>query len=127
MLLAAVLSGAGILRDRAKQLAPFLTITLKRSIHVGGDTGFTPGEGYDDIGGQVTTPGGARVEVGTNLVYAAIQEFGGTIKRVSTRGKQYTIQIPPTAYLRGAFLEKKPDVIQEIDLALDAMIRDALK
>ena len=79
MLLAAVLSGAGILRDRAKQLAPYLTGTLRRSIHIGGYLG-SGGEGYDDIGGKIVTPDRVGVEVGTNLIYAAIQEFGGTIR-----------------------------------------------
>ena len=134
-MLGATLAGALILRNRAKQLVSKVTGTLSRSIHIGDATGlvpvdvFTPSEGpgYSDIGGTIVVPGGVRVEVGTNLVYAAIQEFGGTIKRVSSKGKQYTIQIPPQAYLRGAFLEKKPDVIREIDETLDFFIRDALK
>ena len=145
-MLPAALSGALILRNRMKELVSKLTGTLSRSIHIGNHTSYDPvdvfrpseGPGYSDIGGTIVVPGGVRVEVGTNLVYAAIQEFGGTIR---AKDKPYlvfktkdgswhsvkSVQIPPRAYMRGAFLEKKPDVIQEIDLALDAMIRGALK
>lgn len=139
MMLKAVMSGALILLTRMQQLAPKLTRTLERSLHIGG-AGFSGGQSptgqpYSDIGGRVVTPDRIGVEVGTNLIYAAIQEFGGTIK---AKNKPYlvfrtkdgawhsvkSVQIPPKAYMRGAFLEKKPDVIQEIDLALDVMIRD---
>jgi len=145
-MLPAALSGALILRNRMKELVSKLTGTLSRSIHIGNHTGhvpvdvFTPNEGpgYSDIGGTIIVPGGVRVETGTNLIYAAIQEFGGTVR---AKDKPYlvfktkdgswhsvkSVQIPPQAYMRGAYLEKKPDVIREIDEALDYMIKDALK
>lgn len=137
-MLRAVLSGAEILRTRMRQLAPYLTGTLRRSIHIGGQSGFSPGPSYSDIGGQVVTPDRVGVEVGTNIIYGPIQEFGGTIKAKNApylvfRTKDgawhsvKSVQIPPTAYMRGSYLEKKPDVIMEIDMALDAMIRHALK
>lgn len=150
MMVKAVVSGAWILSARMKQLAPYLTGTLRRSLHIGGHTslaaGFNPSEGYSDIGGEVITADRVGVETGTNLVYAGVQEFGGIIHAKPTPyvygayrgymvfktkdGKWHSVksvQIPPTAYMRGAYLEKKPDVIQEIDLALDEMIRDALR
>lgn len=139
MMVKAVVSGGWILLNRMKQLAPYLTGTLKRSLHIGGHTnlaaGFNPSEGYSDIGGEVITADRVGIETGTNLVYAAIQEFGGTIHAKdkpylvfkTKDGKWHSVksvQIPPTAYMRGAYLEKKIDVIQEINLALDEMIRD---
>ena len=143
-MLGATLAGALILRNRAKQLVSKVTGTLSRSIHIGDATGlvpvdvFNPGEGYSDIGGTIVVPGGVRVEVGTNLVYAAIQEFGGTIRAKNkpwlvfkTKDGSWhsvkSVQIPPQAYMRGAFIEKKDAVIKEIDETLDFFIRDALK
>ena len=109
LLLQAVWAGASILHTRMRQLAPFLTGHLRRSIHIGGFGG-VGGEGYSDIGGKVVTPGGVRLEVGTNLVYAAIQEFGGTIRAkdkpwlvFKTKDGSWhsvkSVQIPPQAYL----------------------------
>ena len=142
MMLAAVKSGARILQVRMQQLlAPYKTRTVTRnlesSIHIGGELG-AGGPGFSDIGGQVITADRVGVEVGTNLIYAAIQEFGGTIKAKNAPWLVFktddgewhsvkSVQIPPKAYMRGAYLEKTPDVIREIDMALDVMIRDALK
>lgn len=39
------------------------------------------------------------VEVGTNVEYAAIHEFGGTIQRTSKKGKGYSIRIPARPFL----------------------------
>ena len=135
---AAVVSGAWILLNRMKELAPKLTRTLEWSLHIGGDPMFAGGEGYSDIGGRVVTPDYVKVEVGTNLIYAPIQEFGGTIR---AKNKPYlvfqtkdgswhsvkSVQIPPVGYMRGAYAEKKDAVIREVDEAVDDMIRDAFK
>jgi len=37
------------------------------------------------------------------------------------------VQILPVGYMRGAYAEKKDAVIQEVDEAIDDMIRDAFK
>jgi HK97 gp10 family phage protein len=64
MLGAAVLSGAQLIRNAAEQKAPKRTRTLARSIHV------EPTK---------STRTEAEATVGTNLEYAKIHEFGGTI------------------------------------------------
>lgn len=144
-LLSAVVSGAAILRNQAKLLAPIKSGTLRRSIHIGDHTDLNPDWNpsehdppYSDIHGEIKTPDLAQVEVGTNLIYAPIQEFGGTIHAKNapylvfkTKDGAWhsvkSVQLHPAAYMRGAYWMTKNQVIKEIDDALDVMIRDAFK
>ena len=136
----AVLAGAMLLRNRAAELAPYLTGTLRRSIHVGGHgnltPGFSPGQEYSDIGGEIISEDGVQMEVGTNLIYAGVQEFGATIH---AKNKPYlvfktkdgtwhsvkSVVVPPHPYLRPAFDQEKENVAREIDRVLDQLIRQA--
>jgi HK97 gp10 family phage protein len=97
---ALVAGGLDIVND-AKEKSPILTGTLRRSIHIGGHTDKTPdfkeGEGYSDLGKREKNV----IYIGTNLIYAAIQEFGGVIN--NAWGKGISVTIPPHAYLRPAF------------------------
>jgi hypothetical protein len=125
-LLAGLISGALLIRNRASSNAPFVTGTLRRSLHVGGATelspGFNPSEGYTDIGGQEVTLDRAKVEVGTNLVYAPRVEFGFSGK--DSLGRVYNQ--PPNPYLRPAFDQEKDAAIMEIDKALDILIKRSM-
>ena len=132
---AAVISGAMLLRNAAAQKAPFITGTLKRSIHIGGHTKepgstepFTPGQDkaqhgaeYSDIGGEFISSSVVQVEVGTNLVYAPRIEYGFSGKDKLGR----TYNQPPHPYLRTAFDQEKDNVAREIDRVLDQLIRQA--
>lgn len=84
----AAVAGAKKIQNAAKSLAPKKTRTLVRSIHIGGHTDPDFGkkdadnEGnapYSDLGQNKATDQEAEVVIGTNLVYAAQREFGGTI------------------------------------------------
>jgi len=141
-LMSGVLSGAELIQNRAKELAPKLTGYLTRSIHIGGyghlSPGFNPSEGYDDIGGNVETDDYAQVQVGTNVIYAPIQEFGGIIRaknapylvfktKDGTWHSVKSVQIPAHPYLRPAYDEKADACMQEVSDALDILIAEALK
>jgi HK97 gp10 family phage protein len=108
MLEAAVVSGALLVANDAKRRAPYKTGNLRRSIHVGGHATESLGEGTD-IGGNKHDAHSAEVLVGTNVVYAAIQEYGG--RGITGRG-----------YLRGAFDENKEAVTKEIKDALSDLL-----
>lgn len=90
------------LRNRARERAPYRTGTLRSSIEV--------------LGSPVRAAGGYAVQVGTNLVYAPVHEFGAVIKPRKARmlrwqddsgqwhaAKQVTI--PARPYLRPAAYE----------------------
>lgn len=85
------------------------TSNLSRSIHVGSHPGKSPdfagGQEYSDIGGAVESKGHASVNVGTNLEYAAIHEFGGTIQ--PQKGKYLAI---PVGTYKGSPLDH-PDLV----------------
>jgi len=78
---------------------------------------------------------GSRVSVlvGTNLVYAAIQEFGGTIFPKKGRflvfeidGKKIfarKVTLPPRPYLRPAFDEQKGEAVKVFRLAVADQIK----
>jgi len=136
----AVLSGCLLLVNAAGHKAPKRTRTLERSIHIGGHTQLSPhfdsSKGYSDIGGAVTTDNLVKREVGTNLIYAGVQEFGATIH---AKNKPYlvfktkdgtwhsvkSVVVPPHPYLRPAFDQEKDNVAREIDRVLDQLIRQA--
>ena len=78
---------------------PFQTGTLRRSI----TTAVRGGRSLSDITG----------EVGTNLPYAAIHEFGGTFTRNSAFGRptrSYSVTYTARRYLRQPFAESISDI-----------------
>lgn len=81
------------------------TGTLGRSINI------------DDVGLAEANP---RCRIGTNLVYAAIHEFGGTI---SQREGRVTIHMPERPYFRPAISEKTQGMRDAIRDALAGAIR----
>ena len=103
----ALVSGALLVANEAKTNAPYLTGNLRRSIHVGGEgtEGSTTGT---DIGGQKIGRDYVEVLVGTNVEYAARQEFGSR------------------PYLRPALESTKGDVQREIVGALRVLLRRAV-
>lgn len=120
----AVLAGALLVSNRAKEKAPYITSTLKRSIHVGNHVAesspdFTPNDEagtYSDVGGKKITPHSATLLVGTNLIYAATQEYGDSSRN-----------IPGQPYLRPAAAETEKAVKKEIKDAVAVLIRKALR
>jgi len=92
-------SGALIVQNDAKIKAPYLTGNLKRSIHI---------ETTEKTDTKVV------VMVGTDLEYAAAQEFG------TSRG------VPAHPYLRPALDENDEAVKKEIKDALAAVLRGVL-
>lgn len=98
---AAVMAGALVIQNDAKRRAPFLTGTLRRSIHTEADV----------------AAGGAAATVGTDLEYAAPVEFGHT-----TSAKTH---VPAQPYLRPAADENEPAVVAAIEAVLDAAIAAA--
>ena len=117
MINALVVGGMEIINE-AKILVPKKTRTLSRSIHIGGHVqesspGFTPHDiagDYSDIGGEKIEKNTASVLIGTNLVYAAPQEFG------TARG------VPAHPYLRPAVDTKKEAAFKQIGEALKKQI-----
>lgn len=120
----AAVAGSLLIRNQASVNAPFITGTLRRSLHVGGHTdrnpeGFDPSEGYSDIGGEVVTLTFVRVDTGTNLEYAARVEFGFT--GVDALGRKYNQPAKP--YLRPAFDQRKEDAYKEFLDAVDELVQ----
>ena len=75
---------AGQLRRLIKKYSPVDTGALKRS--------------WNDPRTVQILPSG-QVEIDSPLPYARIQDLGGTIHRVSSKGKPYTIKIPAQHYV----------------------------
>jgi len=104
----AMKQGLIVLESTAKAKAPWDTGALSGSI------------GSEIVGG----PGSEIVgKVGTNIVYGPIQEYGGTIDRVSTRGKEYQIVIPAQPYLRPTLKEKGTQVIGFIEQGIERVLK----
>jgi len=115
----ATLAGALLVQNAAKEKAPYRTGTLRRSIH-----------------SEVTETSKTRceVEVGTDVVYARIQEYGGVIKpkgphllrwKDAKSGQWYTarqVTLPAHPYLRPAFDEKGTAAVREIGEALKILL-----
>lgn len=100
----ALTAGAQPLVNRAKELAPYRTGNLRRSIA---------------FGDLVVGPGFAEGRAGTNLEYAAAQEYGATIVPkharilhwVAESGEDVfarSVTIPPHPYMRPAAAETVP-------------------
>jgi HK97 gp10 family phage protein len=105
----AVVTGALLVVNAAKEKAPVLTGNLRRSIHVGGHgdlSELSASATGTDIGGNKRDAHSAEVLVGTNVEYAAAQEYG------TSRG------VPAHPYLRPAFDENKDKVADEIKAAV---------
>lgn len=113
---AAVTAGAAVIVNAAQEKAPYLSGTLRRSIHA-----------------EVTTEATRAIaEIGTDVEYAAQREFGGTITAKNTpylvfrvggklvRVKSVTQKATP--YLRPAFDEKSDEAVSEMIAALKAAI-----
>ena len=114
---AALVSGAQVLVNGAKERAPVLTGTLRRSIHI-------------------LAQSSHEVSVGTNLVYAAMQEFGGDVVPVNgtylrfeiggevifTRGP---VHIPAHPYMRPTFEADRDKAVREVADAVRALIATA--
>lgn len=116
-LAAAVESGAQLIQNAAKEKTPYRTGSLRRSIH-------TEVEG-----------GAARAEatIGTDVVYAAQVEFGGTITPktkkllhwVDQNGVEHfakSVTQVARPYLRPAFDEKSNAAAAEVGAALRQVI-----
>jgi len=120
----ALVAGAMKINNKAKDNAPHKTYTLKRSIHIGGHVAesspdFTSGDiggDYSDVGGEVIGEDNASVLIGTNLIYAAAQEFGYP-----------SGNIPAQPYLRPALDTEKEAAVEDIGKALKIQIDRAAK
>ncbi len=127
----ALVAGALEISNEAKVSAPYITGTLKRSIHVGGHAQETsPGFSTNDVAGQYSDVGGEEIDddkasvlIGTNLVYAARQEFG--FVGVDSLGRTYNQPAHP--YLRPAFDNKKQKALEVFGRALKVLIDRAAK
>ncbi len=114
----AVLSGLLIIQNVAIEKAPIKTHTLQRSIH-----------------SEITSSAKSKVmgQVGTDLEYAAIQEFGGeitaknapflTFKIDNNWVRVKSVRIPAHPYMRPAFDENKDLAREEVGEALWAVIK----
>ncbi len=98
------------MRETRQYLAPEIATAeqageLRRLIqaHAPVDTGALR-DSFDDPRTVMIMPDG-RVEIDSALPYARIQDLGGTIHRVSSTGKAYTIRIPSQHYVGKAILE----------------------
>lgn len=69
----------------------------------------------------------ATVEIGTNVEYAAIHEFGGAIHQTNAWGKgiEQTIHIPARPYLRPAFDENESSIVDAVGTSLKHQIEGA--
>lgn len=114
-----VVVGALEISNQAKLNAPYLTGTLKRSIHVGGHAresspGFATkdvGGDYTDVGPVVTTKTNATAKIGTNLVYARRREYEGE----------------KMGYLRRAVDSKKQKAHETMGRAMKLLVEKAAK
>ena len=114
----ALTSGAQLIVNDAKERAPVLSGTLKRSIHSGNPS---------------LSNGQWEVRIGTNLEYARIHEYGGTIKAKNKPflvfkigGKLIftkSVQIPQRPYLRPAFDSQRTNALTEVGEALADIVR----
>jgi HK97 gp10 family phage protein len=114
VLVTALTAGLLLIQNAAGRKAPKRTGTLKRSIHI---EALEKREDY------------AECAVGTDVVYAAIQEFGGVVHQENAWGKgiKQNITIPPHPYLRPAWDEKINKAIAEIKIVLSHAIEAASK
>ena len=107
-----------IVQNEAKAKAPYKTGTLRRSIQIG------------------EVPAQLAVKIGTNLVYAPMQEYGGMVvpkkakflhffidgKEIFTKGP---VHIPAHPYLRPALGQNKEQVLMAVRDAVNRQLRKA--
>ena len=142
MLENALAVGALQIANGAKEKAPVRSGNLKRSIHIGGHTDIDPQMASDlaestghDLG-RVGRHGKCQVRVliGTDVIYARIQEYGGTITakdapylRFRTADGSWhavkSVTITARSYLRAAADERKDDAIRDMRDALADQLR----
>ena len=140
----AAVAGGLVLQNGMKQRAPRRTRTLARSIHIGGHEGQAPdfSTGGENSGRtQVPQPerskGRVKIYIGTDLVYAAIQEYGGEIRPRRAAFLRFQIdsewvmarrvRIPAQPYVRPTFETDGPEAQREVGEALRDIIRAAVK
>lgn len=114
-------AGALLILNSAKQKVRYKTGTLRRSLHM--ET-------------AVATRNGCKILVGTDLKYAKIHEYGGTVKAkgrylvfVGQDGKKVfvkSVTIKAQPYMRPAIDENRSAVAQEIGDALRALLGGAI-
>jgi len=105
----AVTAGLMLIQNAAKEKAPVRTGTLRRSLHI-------------EV--EEKRRNYAMAALGTDVVYAAMQEFGGVVKNAF--GKGITVTIPAHPYLRPAWDENIDAAKREIKDALAALLKAAL-
>ena len=119
----ALVSGALLVVNEAKEIAPYLTGNLRRSLHVGGNNGGLEGDTTGtDIGGEQIGRDYVEVAVGTNVEYAARREFG--FVGADSLGRVY--HDPAQPFLRPALESTKGEVEHEIEGAVRAQLRKAV-
>ena len=104
----AVLAGAEPIKNRAKELAPYKTGELRRSI---------------TTSVLESTPTMARVAIGSDKVYARRIEYGFVGK--DSLGRRYNQAAKP--YLRPALDEKRNEAVREMKEAFREMVLAAVK
>lgn len=136
---AALVSGALVIQNAAKENCPYRSGNLRRSIHIGGYSQLselgkktvadkTALEGKGSTGTDIGKPdrSGARsqaaLRVGTNVVYAARVEFGFSGK--DSLGRVYSQAGQP--YLTKAAAEKKDEAVKEIGDTFRELVRKAV-
>lgn len=103
---AIVMAAAMTIEAAAKVKAPIDTGSLRRSIH-----------------GELLMATGnvAAAEVGTDLVYAAIQEFGGAA------GRGHTSIIPAHPYMRPALDENREKIAEDAAVLFRQFVEEAVR
>lgn len=139
----ALIAGGLIIQNGGKVRAPKKTRTLARSIHIGGHEDQAPdfsGEGPRSTQ-RVPKPerkkGRVKIFIGTDLVYAAIQEYGGEITPKRARFLRFKIdgefvmtkrvRIPAHPYMRPTFDEDGAEARREVGEAFRDIIRASVK
>lgn len=118
----ALLAGALLIANDAKQRAPYITGNLRRSIHVGG-FGSEGGLEGDTTGTDIGGRGRNSVQVGTNVVYARRIEYG--FSGEDKLGRRYNQSAQP--FLRPAADAQRDAAIREVGEALTELIGAALR
>lgn len=122
----ALVAGAMPVQNAAKANASAVTATLRRSIHIGGHT-------YEGAGHDVGGNSAKQVVIGTNLIYARIQEEGGEVSPVNAEFLRFEVggevvytrgpvTIPAQSYMRRAFESEGGNAIREVGAAVRDLI-----
>ena len=113
----ALLAGGEVVRNHAK-----LNIQAQELV----DTGTLLNSISVQEGSEGKTD--ATVEIGTNIVYSAIHEFGGSINQTNAwgRGISQTIHIPARPYLRPSLDENTKSIVDAIGSSLKHQIEGSI-